>query len=129
MVSCIIDTNVYINLLQGKVNAKIIYQDFDRIFVPFIVLSELEYGFRNGSQYENNRKMLELFLESDNVGILHSDNDLIISYGLIKNRLKFKGKPIPENDIWIAAIAIEQGVLITYDHHFKEISDLDLIVL
>ena len=51
-------------------------------------------------------------------------------YGEIKNSLKEKGKPIPENDIWIAAIAKEHNlVLITKDKHFKLVDDIKIVML
>ena len=59
--------------------------------------------------------------------ILSSDADTAKRYGLIKAELKSKGKPIPENDIWIAAIAKQYDLtIVSRDHHFKEIDDLKL---
>jgi len=49
-----------------------------------------------------------------------------LEFGLVKQRLQKKGRPIPENDIWIAAAAISHGmVLVTRDHHFAEVENLN----
>ncbi len=57
--------------------------------------------------------------------ILASDLDVAREYGRLKYLLKLKGRPIPENDIWIAAMARHLGlVLVTRDRHFREVEDL-----
>ena len=53
------------------------------------------------------------------------DKDTAYQYGIVKNKLLDKGKPIPENDIWIAAVAMQNNLIfVTRDGHFSEIEDL-----
>jgi tRNA(fMet)-specific endonuclease VapC len=59
------------------------------------------------------------------VTILNCDKDTAQQYGIVKNKLLDKGKPIPENDIWIAAVAMQNDlILVTRDGHFNEIEEL-----
>lgn len=74
-----------------------------------------------------NRVELEKFLDSPRVGILPVDEEVAEYYSKIYLSLKEKGKPIPTNDMWIAATAMKNGLfLLSYDEHFKEINDLYL---
>jgi tRNA(fMet)-specific endonuclease VapC len=57
--------------------------------------------------------------------VLSCDAGTAAQYGEIKNQLRAKGRPLPENDIWIAAIAIQHGLtLVSRDRHFEEIEAL-----
>jgi tRNA(fMet)-specific endonuclease VapC len=57
--------------------------------------------------------------------VLYIDEETTFSYGAIKTALRKKGKPIPENDIWIAAIVLRHNLtVVTRDKHFKEIDGL-----
>ena len=63
----------------------------------------------------------------ENCTILNPDIQTGILYGQIKANLRSKGRPIPENDIWIAAAAAQHGLpILTTDNHFKEIAEIDL---
>jgi tRNA(fMet)-specific endonuclease VapC len=60
--------------------------------------------------------------------IVACDLDISREYGFLKQRLKEKGRPIPENDIWIAATAKRHGmILVTRDRHFGEVEDLQTV--
>lgn len=60
--------------------------------------------------------------------VLACDAETAQHYGQIKNRLRAKGKPLPENDIWIAALALQYGlVLVTRDAHFNKITSLSVV--
>jgi tRNA(fMet)-specific endonuclease VapC len=76
---------------------------------------------------KKNIEKLEEFIVSSSV--LESDINTAKEYGIIKNELRRKGKPIPENDIWIAAFAKQYNlILVTFDVHFKEISSIEVLV-
>jgi tRNA(fMet)-specific endonuclease VapC len=76
-------------------------------------------------QTEKNLKRLNEFIM--NMGILPCDQETATYYGLIKNQLRHQGKPIPENDIWLAATARQQHLcLISHDKHFTHIAGLSL---
>ncbi len=96
------------------------------IYIPSIVLGELYYGAQKSANVERNTlKIIEL---SSLCTILPCDEETAKYYGIIKNQLKQKGRPIPENDIWIGAIAIQHGLsIVSSDLHFKEIKGISLI--
>jgi tRNA(fMet)-specific endonuclease VapC len=95
----------------------------NEVFVPSIVLGELYYGARKSVRVAENLARLDEFVVSSTV--LACDTATAQQYGDIKNKLRAKGRPIPENDIWIAAIAMQyQLTLVARDGHFHEIDDL-----
>jgi tRNA(fMet)-specific endonuclease VapC len=96
-----------------------------RVYVPVFVLGELLAGFRLGTKEKPNRQLLERFLTKPTVAILDATRETAEYFGLIKSTLKKAGQPIPLNDVWIAAQALETGsVLITYDSHFAIVPGL-----
>jgi tRNA(fMet)-specific endonuclease VapC len=77
------------------------------------------------SQREKKRKKIEVL--AANSLVLECDTDTARYYGELKSLLKLNGTPIPENDIWIAAIAKQhQLVLITRDKHFNSIDVISI---
>lgn len=95
------------------------------VLVPSTVLGELYYGALKSARSAANIARVEEFAAS--VGVLTCDAATAKHYGQIKNALRSKGRPIPENDIWIAAVAIQHGLLLaTRDDHFKEVEGLRL---
>ena len=84
-------------------------------------------GFRGGSKFEQNRRTLRDFLARPTVVFLGASAETSEVFGQLKDTLRKQGTPIPINDIWIAAHAVETGsVLVTYDDHFSRISGLRL---
>ena len=122
---CLLDTNIVIALFANDsalVNEIAKTQD---IFIPAIVVGELFYGANKSGRPQENSQRIDEFV-SDNV-ILHCDAKTARLYGEIKSKLQKKGLPIPENDIWIAAIAVQHNLtLISRDKHFKEVDGLSL---
>ncbi len=97
----------------------------EQIFVPVIVLGELHYGARKSARTGENLRRLEAFIESSN--IVPCDEAVARVYGATRDALRRKGRPIPENDIWIAAIAIQHDlVLVSRDSHFEHVEGLRL---
>ena len=123
----LIDTNIY---TAFKRNHHAIVQSFghlDFIGIDVTVLAELYTGFKGGKRETINVKELEGFLNTSRVHILNHDEITAEFYANIFNVLKNKGKPIPTNDIWIAASSMQNGLaLFTLDIHFKEIEGLVL---
>ena len=94
------------------------------IFCP-IVLGELIFGFRGGLRFKQNMYELNQFLEHEVVELIPLGKVTSDRYSRIALQLKEKGTPIPTNDIWIAAQAMEHGAeLITLDRHFEKINGL-----
>jgi tRNA(fMet)-specific endonuclease VapC len=117
------DTNIVIALFAGETTVLHEFSDADEVFLSSIVLGELYYGARKSARTAENVARVDAFAAS-NV-ILACDVDTSRQYGAIKESLHAKGKIIPENDIWIAATALQYGLIVaTRDAHFKEVDGL-----
>jgi len=123
-----IDTNVYTAFKcddQAVIEA---FRNCDLIGVDITVVAELFSGFILGGKEKKNREELEGFLNSPRGELLPHDLETAEYYALIVRRLKAKGRPIPTNDIWIAASAMKHGLaLYSFDTHFQEIEGLLLL--
>lgn len=120
-----LDTNAYTAFLAGdeSVRNKITYAA--DILLPVIVLGELYYGFYKGTRLRDNLSLLTRFMRDRRVVLGEIDENVARTYGEIQAKLRKIGKPIPSNDLWIAAICIELGyTLIAKDSHFDNITDL-----
>ena len=116
----LLDTNIVIAFFAEDSAVKNHLEKADEIFLPSIVLGELYFGARKSHHTEKNVEKIEEFAKS--ISILGCDAETAKEYGVIKNMLRRKGQPIPENDIWIAAIAKQHGLpLVTKDSHFGQI--------
>jgi tRNA(fMet)-specific endonuclease VapC len=127
MKSILLDTNALTALFQGDVDVLDTVAKTDCVYASAIVIGELEVGFRGGSRYADNLKVLERFLAKPSVEILPIGRETGECFGRVKQALKAKGTPIPINDIWLAAQCMETGaVLVTYDGHFDVVDGLRL---
>lgn len=124
----LLDTSGYSGLMQGDPVILELLSQVPQVFVPAIVLGELHSGFRRGSRTEENERLLQLFLRKPSVSVLDVTAETARRYAEIDVHLYSKGRPIPRNDVWIAALALEHGcVLITRDAHFREIPLLPIL--
>jgi tRNA(fMet)-specific endonuclease VapC len=122
----LLDTNIVIAIFANDVAVMNSLADANEVFVPSIALGELYYGAHKSSRVETNIARINQFADSSSV--LSCDTETSQQYGRIKNSLRAKGRPIPENDIWIAAITKQHGLtLISRDEHFKEIDGLSIM--
>jgi len=127
MKKVLIDTNAYTKLLAGKIGILDAISSADTLFMSIFVLGELNAGFRGGRKEKMNKETLQAFLLKPAVKILNATAETAEVFGMIKSDLKRAGNPIPINDVWIAAHAMETGsVIVTYDEHFKKIPGLRL---
>lgn len=125
-----IDTNVFTALMRGDQRVRERLQRLERLLVSAVVIGELLYGFRHGSRYHDNRELLESFLGEPYVDLLTVGMITCDRYGLIAAALRVKGTPIPQNDVWIAAHALEHGVeLISFDRHFERVDGLSCFII
>lgn len=100
-------------------------QQAEELLMSAVVVGELLYGFRNGSRFEQNLKKLELFLAQPTVRLLPVTWATADRFGQISTVLRRKGRPIPTNDIWIAAHSMETGAdLVSSDLHFENVEGL-----
>ena len=121
----LIDTNIYSYALRGDQSVIKILQKAEVIGLSSISVGELISGFKAGNQEEKNREELDIFLDSPRVQLVYIDEVTADYYAEILNNLREIGKPIPTNDIWIAACAFQHGLkLYSRDVHFKSVKGL-----
>ncbi len=119
----LLDTNMVIALFADDTAVKDNLAKAEEVFVPSIVIGELGFGARKSARVKENLERIDEFVA--NSVVLACDTETARRYGEIKNALRIKGHPIPENDIWIAAIALQHDLtLTTRDTHFSEIENL-----
>ena len=115
----VLDTNTYSEWVRQGRWAELIGRATS-ILVPATVLGELRDGFLKGAMASQNEETLMAFLSNHIVSVAYVGEETSHVYARFKNQLRRKGKPIPINDIWIAAVAHESGgTLLTSDGHFK----------
>jgi tRNA(fMet)-specific endonuclease VapC len=123
----LLDTNIVIAIFAGDRAVLDPLAQSNDIFLPTIVLGELYYGARKSTHVDANISRIDELAASS--ALLGCDIDTSRHYGTIKNDLRAKGRPIPENDIWIAAVAQQHGLtLVSRDKHFNEVDGLSLQV-
>jgi tRNA(fMet)-specific endonuclease VapC len=121
----LLDTNVAVALLNGEPAAAARLADAAEVFLPTVVLGELYFGaMKSGRPDANASRVSDFAATSILLGV---DAETARRYGLLRVDLQRKGRPIPENDLWIAAIALRHGlVLATRDSHFEHVETLEL---
>jgi tRNA(fMet)-specific endonuclease VapC len=123
--SVLLDTNIVIGLFANDQAILTRLSKTDHLFIPSIVLGELYFGAYKSVHSEQNVRRIEEFVAAG--AVLVCDAVTAAYYGRIKKALREKGRPLPENDIWIAALAQQHGLtVISRDQHFKEIESLTL---
>ncbi len=121
----LLDTNVVIALLEREPQALDHFQSDLEVSISVVTLGELLFGAEKSVRVTENRDRAEAF--ADDCTIRPCTRATARRYATIKNELRRKGRPIPENDLWIAATAIEHGLtLVTRDQHFEAIEGLEL---
>jgi tRNA(fMet)-specific endonuclease VapC len=121
----LLDTNIVIAIFAKEAVLQARLASATEVFIPSIVLGELYYGAHKSVHTAENVTKIDEFAASNS--ILVCDTKTAQEYGQIKNRLRAKGRPIPENDIWIAAIGKQHSLtLITRDAHFGEVDDITI---
>ena len=121
----LLDTSGYVGFKRGTEEVVYSITSAEAVLFSPVVLGELMFGFRNGNRFKENMDELSKFLEHKVVEIIHIGKTTSDRYSRIALHLKRQGTPIPSNDIWIAAQAIEHGIeLITSDRHFENIAGL-----
>jgi tRNA(fMet)-specific endonuclease VapC len=127
MKKILIDTNAYAAFKKNEITTVTVFKTAEYIGVNIVVLGELLSGFKGGAKESTNRSELEQFLDSPRVSIIQLDEETAEFYAKIYWDMKRRGKPIPTNDLWIAASAMRHGLaLFTYDEHFDNVAGLIL---
>ncbi|MGH9420659.1 MAG: type II toxin-antitoxin system VapC family toxin [Thermoanaerobaculia bacterium] len=121
----LLDTNAYTALFRGHDGVAALVRRAEQVLISSVVAGELLFGFRNGSRYEANREELQDFLASPYVSLLPVTLVTADRFGRIAASLRRKGRPLPTNDIWIAAHAMESGAeLLSFDRHFDHVDGI-----
>ncbi|NDJ17901.1 PIN domain-containing protein [Myxacorys almedinensis A] len=118
----LLDTNIIIALFADEAVVKINLAQADEVFIPSPEIGELCYGARKSRRTQENLARVDE-LVADSI-VLGCDAETARHYGEVKNKLRLKGRPLPENDIWIAALGLQHDlILVTRDAHFQEIEN------
>jgi len=126
----VLDTSAYSRLRGAHEGVIALLAAAEIVVVPTVVIGELEAGFRLGSRTADNQARLKEFLGEPFVLTLPVTRDVASRYGQLFAELRKAGTPLPVNDIWIAATALDAGAhLITFDRDFERLSSLSLTVL
>lgn len=122
MMRVLLDTSAYSAFMLGHPECKLALQQADQIYFTPVVLGELLAGFIRGKWRRKNERELRTFLSSPRVQVIDVDADTAERYAVILSGLWKAGTPIPTNDIWIAASAMQHGLrLLTRDAHFRQV--------
>ncbi len=126
-----LDTNIYSDFAEALPDVvEILATSGEHLFMPSIVLGELNYGFMKGSRQEFNEKKLRQIINRLKIEIIAVDEHVARKYAIIYASLLKKGRKIPINDVWIAACCMETGgTLLTRDRHFGAIDQIETIIL
>lgn len=122
----IIDTNALSSFFEGEKALVSVLATADAIHLPVIVLGEYRFGLRGSKLRKQLEPQLMSFAKACTVlAILESTTQF---YATVRQRLKKQGTPIPENDIWIAALALEYNLpVLSNDLHFDRVQQIDRI--
>lgn len=121
----LLDTNIVIAMFADEPSFRERLQSNPMLFIPSIVLGELYYGALASIRISENLKKVE-DLERIFV-VLNCDARTARRFGEVKNSLRQKGRPIPENDVWIAALCLDHNLtLVSRDIQFEAIDGLQL---
>lgn len=122
----LLDTNIVIALLNGEQSIRNSLEQAEEVFVPVIAVGELYFGAAKSGRPEANRLLIDRFIEGR--ALLFCDLAVAREYGNLKGLPKIAGTPLPENDIWIAAIAVRHGLtIVSRDRHFSQIERLSAV--
>ena len=118
-----LDTNVLIAVLSEDEHAVECWSSVDTVLLPAPVLGELLFGALRSSHPDTNQKRVEEL--ADEMGFIACDRGVCARYATLRGALAALGRPIPENDVWVAACALAaDATLVTRDAHFEDIPDL-----
>lgn len=124
----LIDTNIYIEFLRGNRKIENIFSSAEIIALSTISIGELLAGFRISNNISKYTEELDEFLYSPRLVIYDIDTETSEFYSKIYYDLRSASTPIPANDLWIAALALQHGIkLLTLDKHFSKVPGLFLI--
>jgi len=129
MKSILLDTNVLVDFMNGDKALSAIISSADRVVLPSVVLGEFHAGLDNSVRGRRQLAVLTDIMSDSAVEYIGATENTPVFYAKIFRHLKAAGTPIPANDIWVAAFALETGSeLLTRDQHFARIPMLLLSI-
>jgi tRNA(fMet)-specific endonuclease VapC len=124
-VRLVLDTNRYVDACNREMETLALLEDADLVVMPFVVIAELRAGFAGGRRRAENELILRQFLLKAGVEVFFADDQTTHHYANLSRQLRQQGTPIPTNDIWIAALAVQHDlVLHARDKHFDYLPQL-----
>lgn len=121
----LLDTNIVIALFAADQSVQQHLKEPGEFFVPVVALGELYYGAMKSTRIDANIDRIDQLGQT--ASVLGCDSQTSRHYGQIKNNLRHKGRPIPDNDIWIAAIAQQHDLtVVSRDAHFQEVDSVSM---
>ena len=126
----LLDSNAYSRYMAGDAALGDLVQAADEVLLSAVVIGEQLFGFRRGTRYEENLAQMRTFLNHPHVRFLPVGQVTADRYSRIMAALRARGRPVPTNDAWIAAHAMETGAdLVSADRHFEHIDGIALVQL
>ncbi|MFI5201930.1 MAG: type II toxin-antitoxin system VapC family toxin [Candidatus Kapaibacterium sp.] len=125
MVGVVLDTNAAIAVMKFEPSILRTLQDRD-VFLSMMALGELYFGAYNSQRLSKNLSNIDALIRTSTILPMNLETSQV--FGQIRTQLKKMARPIPVNDIWIAACAKEHGLqLVMRDGHFRHVSGLETI--
>jgi tRNA(fMet)-specific endonuclease VapC len=122
----LLDTSAAVELLLGNLSVQRVLVPYEDVFLSTTALGELLHGAYKSARREQNLAEIEDL--SDGTVFLECDAGTALHYAEVKYALRRRGRPLPENDIWIAAVARQHDLaLATSDAHFEQVAGLQLV--
>lgn len=124
----VLDTNIYSAWRRGDPRVRSHVTQANALLLPVIVIGELLAGFRRGTRLQRNLDDLQTMLDLPQVRVVDVSTRTADRYGRIEAILRRRGRPIPPNDVWIAATASDHGVpLLSFDRRFAAVPGIEWI--
>lgn len=124
----VLDTSAVVRHFRQQASLDVLLSQADEIILPHVALGELLYGAFNADKKWREETLNQVNLFSSAVTIAYPTENTVKAYATTRLDLKKRGSPIPDNDIWIAAIALQSSLpLYANDNHFEHVKGLDYI--
>lgn len=122
----ILDTNALSAIADDQTAAVRVFTTAASIELPVVVLGEYRYGIAHSRRRHEYERWIEELIAATRV--LPVDKGAAAHYALIRSELKKAGRPIPSNDLWIAALCRQHRLpLLSQDRHFDAVRDLERV--
>lgn len=122
----LLDTNAISALFEGSSALARVLEGCDRPSIPVIAIGEYRYGLRRSRFREQLEPLLETLIVESLVLVV--DEGTTEAYAAVRHELREAGRPIPENDVWIAALARQHALpVVSLDSHFDDVPGLKRI--